>query len=171
MFLPNSSVHLISAGTKCTTSLLQLPFTVHLLQLLYLHVSFSQYTPAILSPKPHSCLAFSEYNLVPISTITLISNTLPYVFRWWVCYHSMCIFCCFQWLKIFTQSLEAIYDLDIVLGYVLSLWKSTHCHFDHVWPFLTICYHLQCFYLIFNLCLLISDLLLHQWTICVFLIL
>jgi hypothetical protein len=69
----------------------------------------------------------------------LISSILPYVFCWWVCYHYMCIFCHFQWLKIFTQSLEAIYDPDIILGCISSLWEFTWCHFDHFWPFATIC--------------------------------
>ena len=77
---------------------------------------------------------------------------------WWVCYHSIHVFCCFWWLIIFAQSSKEIYNLDTILECVVGLWEFMWCHFDHFWPFVM-------FLFIFNLYLLISDLSLHWWTI------
>jgi hypothetical protein len=64
--------------------------------------------------------------------------------QWWAHYHSICIFCCFQWFPIFVRPSAALYDLDNIVGCVLSHWQFTQCHSDHFRCFTIFLWNVWC---------------------------
>jgi hypothetical protein len=94
-----------------------------------------------------------------------LTGLTPMLFNtkcWWARYRSIHVFRHFWWFKIFAQSSAPIYDLDNIVRCISSHLEFTQCHSDHFRPFAM----LYCvFCLIFDVCSLISDLLLHWQTI------
>src|ERR1700676_2894507 len=58
--------------------------------------------------------------------------------------------------------------MDTILGCVSNPWEFMRCHSDHFRPCMTHIDIYRCFYSISDVCLLLSDLLLHRQTIYAF---
>jgi hypothetical protein len=54
--------------------------------------------------------------------------------HWYTYYYSKYVFSCFWWSAIFMWPVDTMYEPDIIVGSVSTLWEFTWCYSDHFQP-------------------------------------